>query len=168
MHLPPGYAGSRSDSSEPIPMVQHGCPGPEEAWYPAFLCGLQTAQCMYEGLIPPATDSGGPAKHGGVSAFLVDGFQAGLLADKGGPGITTVHSLYGGEPQVLRVYSHAVWAVQCTGDLSASHAEHLRGAEPHVLCHLLGRCHSLRLHRRGTPGVLVRGIREVLRVQFEA
>ena len=51
---------------------------------------------------------------------------------------------------------------------SASHAEHLRGAEPHVLCHLLGQCHSLRPHGRGTPGVLACGIREVPRVQFEA
>ena len=120
-------------------MVQCSGPGLEEGRYPAFLCGFQILQCMYEeGLVPPATDSGGPGKHGGVSAFLVDGFHVGLLADKDGPGITTVHGLYGGEPQVLRVYPHAVWAVQHTGDLSASDAEHLRGAEPHVLCHLLG------------------------------
>ena len=114
---------------------------------------------MYEeGLIPPATDSGGPGKHGGVSAFLVNGFQVRLLADKDGPGIATVHGLYGGEPRVLQVYSHAVWAVQHTGKISVSHAEHLRGAELHVLCHLLGQCHSLRPHRRGTPGALARGI----------
>ena len=44
-------------------------------------------QCAYEeGLVPPATDSGGPEKHGGVSAFLVDGFQVRLLADKDGLG----------------------------------------------------------------------------------
>ena len=167
--LSPGYAGSRSNLSEPIPMVQHGCPGLEEGWYPAFLRGLQMPQCAYEqGLVPPAMDSGGPRKHGGVSTFLVDGFQVGLLADKDGPGITTVHGLYSGEPQVLQVYLHAIQAVQCTGDLSASHAEHLRGAEPHILCHLLGRCHSLWPHGRGTPGVLAHGIREVPRVRFEA
>ena len=57
---------------------------------------------MYEeGLIAPATDPGSPGKHGGVGAFLVNGFQVRLLADQDGPGITTVHSLYGGEPQVL-------------------------------------------------------------------
>ena len=150
-------------------MVQCGCPGSEEGWYPVFLNGLQMPQCVYEeGLVPPATDSGGPGKHGRVGAFLVDGFQVRLLADKDGPGITTVHSLYGGEPQVLRVYPHAVRAVQCTGDLSASHAEHFRGAEPHVLCHLLGQCHSLWPHRGVTPGALVHGIREVPQVQFEA
>ena len=98
----PGYAGSRSDSSEPIPMVQHSCPGPEKGQYPVFLHGLQTPQCVYEeGLVPPATDSGGPGKHGGVSTFLVNGFQVRLLADRDGPGITIVHGLYGGEPQVL-------------------------------------------------------------------
>ena len=143
-------------------MVQRGCPGPEEGRYPAFLCGLQMSQCTYEeGLIPPATDSRGPGKHGGVSTFLINGFQVELLADKDGPGITTVHSLYDGEPQVLRVYRHAVQAVQHTGNLSASHAEHLRGAEPHILCHLLGRCHSLQPHQRGTPGALAHGIQGV-------
>ena len=81
--LSPGYAGSRSDSFEPIPMVQRSCPGPEEGWYSAFLRGLQMPQCAYEeGLVPPATDLGGPGKHGRVSAFLVDGFQVRLLADK--------------------------------------------------------------------------------------
>ena len=58
--------------------------------------------------------------------------------------------------------------MQCTGDISASHAENLRGAEPHVLCHLLGQCHSLPPHGRETPGALARGSQEVLRVQFEA
>ena len=121
MCLSPGYAGSRSDSSEPIPMVQHCCPGPEEGWYPALLRGLQMTQCTYEeGLVPPAMDSGGPGKHGGVSPFLIDGFQVRLLADKDVPGITTVHRLYSGEPWVLQVYLHTVQAVQCTGDLSAS------------------------------------------------
>ena len=108
-------------------------------WNPAVLSGLQVPQCTYEeGLIPPAMDSGGPGKHSRVSAFFIDGFQVRLLADQDGPGITTVHSLYGGEPWVLRVYSHAVWAVQHTSDISASHAEQLGGAEPHILCHLLG------------------------------
>ena len=169
MRLSPGHAGSRSDSSEPIPMVQHCHSGPEEGQYPAVLRGLQAPQCTYEeGFVPPAMDSGGPGKYGGVSAFLVDGFQVRLLADQDGPRISTVHGLYVGEPRVLQVYLHAVWAVQRTSDISASHAEHLRGAEPHVLCHLLGRCHGLWQHLRGTPGALARGIREVPRVQFEA
>ena len=54
------------------------------------------------------------------------------------------------------------------GLCNASHAEHLRRAEPHVLCHLLGRCHSLRPHGRGALGTLACGIQEVPRVQFEA
>ena len=124
---------------------------------------------MYKkGLVPPATHSGSPGKHGRVSAFLIDGFQVRLLADQDGPRITAVHGLYSEEPWVLRVYPHAVRAVQCTGDISAVHAEHLGGAEPHVLCHLLGRHHSLQLHGRGTPGALVRGIQAILGVQFEA
>ena len=139
MCLSPGHAGSRSDSSKPIPMVQHGCSGPEEGWYPAVLCGLQGPQCGYEEiLVPPAMDSGGPGKYGGVSAFLVNGFQVRLLADQDGPRIAAIHGLYGGEPLVLQIYPHAVRAMQHTGDISVSHAEHLRGAEPHVLCHLLG------------------------------
>ena len=113
-------------------------------------------------------DSGGPGKHGGVGTFLVDGFQVRLLADQDGPRIATVHSLYGGELWVLQVYPNAVWAVQCISDISASHAEHLRGAEPYVLCHLLGRCHSLQPHGRGAPGALACGVSEVLGVQFEA
>ena len=126
-------------------------------------------QHMYEeGLVPHATDSGGPGKHGRVSTFLIDGFQVRLLADKDGPGIATVHGLYGGEPRVLRVYPHAVWAVQCTGNISASHAEHLKRAESHVMCHLLGRHHSLQPHGGGTPGVPAHGIQEVPGVQFEA
>ena len=92
--LSPGYAGSRSNSSEPIPMMQCGCPGLKEGWYPVILHGLQMPKCVYEeGLIPPATDSAGPGKHGRVSTFLVNGFQVRLLADQDGPGITAVHSL---------------------------------------------------------------------------
>ena len=90
------------------------------------------------------------------------------MADQDGPRITTVHGLHGGEPWVLQVYLHAVWAVQCAGDIPASHAEHLGGAEPHVLCDLLGQCHSLWPHGGGAPGALVCGVREVLEVQFEA
>ena len=83
-------------------MVQCSCSGLEEGRYPAFLHGLQTPQRAYEeGLVPPAMDSGGPGKHGGVSTFLIDGFQVRLLADKVGLGITTVHGLYSGEPWVL-------------------------------------------------------------------
>ena len=150
-------------------MVQCGCSGLEEGRHPAFLHGLQVPQCTYEErLVPPATDSGGPGEHGGVSAFLIDGFQVRLLADSDGPRITTVYGLHGGEPQVLQVYPYALRAVQCTSDVSAPHAEHLGGVEPHVLCHLLGQCDSLRPYGRGTPGVLACGIREVLRVQFEA
>ena len=78
-HLSEGYAGSRSDLSEPIPMVQYGGPGLEEAWHPAFLRGLQAPQCMYEErFVPPAMDSGGPGEHGGVGTFLIDGFQVRL------------------------------------------------------------------------------------------
>ena len=45
-----------------------------------FLCGLQVPQRMYkEGLVPPAPDSGGSGKHGGVSAFLINGFQVRIL-----------------------------------------------------------------------------------------
>ena len=70
--------------------------------HPVFLHGLQMPQRTYkEGLVPPATDLGGPGKQGRVSTFLVNGFQVRLLADKDGPRITTVHSLYGGEPWVL-------------------------------------------------------------------
>ena len=102
MHLSQGYAGGRGDSSEPIPMVQRSCPGQEEGRHPVFLHGLQAPQCVYEErFVPPATDSGGPGEHGGVSAFLIDGFQVQLLADQDGPGFTTVHGLHGREPQVL-------------------------------------------------------------------
>ena len=120
-----------------------------------------------EGLVPPAMDSGGLGKYGGVGTFLVNGLQIRLLADQDDPRITTVHSVHG-EPWVLRVYPHAVRAVQCTSNIPASHAEYLRGAEPHLLCDLPGRCHSLQSHKGGAPGVLVRGVREVLGVQFEA
>ena len=137
--LSQGYAGGRGDSSEPIPMVQCSCPGLEEGWHTVFLHRLQVPQCAYEErFAPPATDSGGPGEHGRVGAFLIDGFQIRLLADQDGPRITAVHGLHCGEPQVLRVYAHALRAVQCTGDISASHAEHLRGVECHVLHHLLG------------------------------
>ena len=88
---------------------------------------------MYEErLVPLASDSGGLGKYGGVGTFLVNGLQIRLLADQNGPRITTVHGLHGGEPWVLRVYPHAVQAVQRTGNIPASHAEHLGGAEPHI------------------------------------
>ena len=91
-----------SNSSEPIPMVQHGHPGTEERWYSAFLCGLQVPQRTYEeGLVPPASDSGGLGKHGRVGTFLVNGFQVGLLANQDGPRFAAVHDLHGGEPWIL-------------------------------------------------------------------
>ena len=52
-------------------------------------------------LIPLASDLGGLGKYGGVSAFLFNGFQVGLLADQDGPRIATVHGLHGGQPWVL-------------------------------------------------------------------
>ena len=81
---------------------------------------------MYEeGLVPPAMDSEGPGKHVRLGAFLIDGFQVGLLAYQDGPRIATVHGLHSGEPWVLLVYPYAVRAVQRTGDILVSHAEHL-------------------------------------------
>ena len=139
MHLSQGYAGVWGNSSKPIPMVQHGCLGLEEGRHTAFLHRLQAPQCVHkERFVPTAMDSGGPGEHGRVDAFLIDGFQIRLLADQDGPRITAVYCFHHGEPRALRVYVHALRAVQCTGDISASYAEHLRGVEPHILCHLLG------------------------------
>ena len=95
----------------------------------------------------------------GSAHFSSMDFKSGFLADQDGPGITAVHSLHHGEPQVLRVYTHALWAVQRTGDVLASHAEHLRGVEPHVLHNLLGRRDSL--------GCIEEEHLERLRVVFE-
>ena len=107
MCLSQGYAGVWGDSSEPIPMVQCGCSGPEEGWHAAFLRRFQAPQCVHEErFIPTATYSGGPGEHGGVGAFLIDGFQIRLLADQDGPGITAVHCFHHGEPRVLQVYAH--------------------------------------------------------------
>ena len=65
-HFSQGYAGVWGDSSEPISMVQCGCPGPE-GWHTAFLCRFQAPQCTHEErFIPTAMDSGGPGEHGGV------------------------------------------------------------------------------------------------------
>ena len=71
-------------------------------------------------------------------AFLINGFQVRLLADQDGPRITAVHGLHGGQPGILQVYPHAVWVVQRTRNIPVSHAEHLGGAEPHILCDLPG------------------------------
>ena len=54
------------------------------------------SMCVRRRTRTPATDSGGPGKHGRVGVFLIDGFQVGLLADQDGPRITTVHGLHGG------------------------------------------------------------------------
>ena len=101
MRLSQGYSGGWGNSSEPMPMMQHGCPGSEEGRHTAFLRRFQAPQCAYEErFIPTAMDSGGPGEHGGVGAFLIDGFQIRLLADQDGPGITAVHSLHRGEPHI--------------------------------------------------------------------
>ena len=58
-------------------MVQCSHPGPEEGQHPAFLHGLQMPQHTYEeGLVPPATDSGGPGKHGGSAHFSLMDFKS--------------------------------------------------------------------------------------------
>ena len=83
-------------------MVQRGCPGSEEGQHTAFLRRLQVPQCAHEErFIPTAMDSRSPGEHGGVDAFLIDGFQIRLLADQDGPRVTAVHCFYSGEPQVL-------------------------------------------------------------------
>ena len=97
MRLPQIHAGSRSDLPKPILLVQCGRPGPEERWHPVLLHGLEVPQrANEEGLVSLAMDSGGLEKHGGVSTFLINGLQIRLLADQDGPGIPTVHGLYGG------------------------------------------------------------------------
>ena len=49
-------------------------------------CGLQAPQCAYEeGLIPPATDSGGPGKHGGFVHFSFMDFKLGFWQIKLAP-----------------------------------------------------------------------------------
>ena len=45
---------------------------------------------------PFAPHSGGIGKHGRVGAFLINGFQVRLLANKDGSQVTAIHSLYGG------------------------------------------------------------------------
>ena len=64
-----------------------------------------------EGFIPFAPHSGGIEKHGGVSAFLLNGFQVRLLANQDGFQIAAIHGFHGGQPQVLRVHPHAIRVV---------------------------------------------------------
>ena len=93
----PGYAGGGGDPSKPITVVQCSGLGLEEGWYSALLCRFQTPQRTdKEGFVPFALHSGGIGKHGGVSIFLVNGFQVRLLANQDCSGITTIHSLDGG------------------------------------------------------------------------
>ena len=92
-----GYAGGRGNSSKPITMVQCGGLGLEEGWYSVLLCQFQMPQCAdEEGFVPFAPHSGGIGKHGGVSTFLIYGFQVRLLANQDGSRITTIHSLHNG------------------------------------------------------------------------
>ena len=95
-HFTQGYAGSRSDSSEPITVVQCRGLGPEEGWYSVLLCRFQMPQHVDEGFVPFAPHSGGIGKHGGVGTFLINGFQVRLLANQDGSGITTIHGLHSG------------------------------------------------------------------------
>ena len=53
----------------------------QKGWYSVLLCRFQMPQRMDEGFVPFAPHPGGIGKHGGVSTFLVNGFQVGLLAD---------------------------------------------------------------------------------------
>ena len=54
-----------------------------------------------EGFVPFALHSGGIGKHGGISTFLINGFQVRLLANQDGSRITAIHSLHVGN---LRFY----------------------------------------------------------------
>ena len=86
-HLPQGYAGSRSDSSEPIPMVQCGCLGLEEGQYSALLHGLQAPQRTYEeGLIPFAHIQEALESMAGLAHFLSMDFKSGFWQIKMAPG----------------------------------------------------------------------------------
>ena len=103
----------------------------------------------------------------GSAHFSSMDFKSGFWQMRMAPGLQQ-YTAFMVEPWILQVYPHAIRAVQCTGDIPASHAEHLGRAEPHLLCDLHGQCHSLRPHRGGAPGMLAHGVREVLGVQFEA
>ena len=50
-----------------------------------------------EGFIPFAPHSGGVVKHGGVSTFLINGFQKErLLVNQDGSRVAAIHGLHGG------------------------------------------------------------------------
>ena len=83
--ITPGHAGCRCDLSKPITVVQRGGTGKEKRWHHSLLCQFKASQrADEEGFIPSAPHPRGIVKHGGVSTFLVNGFQVRLLANKDG------------------------------------------------------------------------------------
>ena len=83
-HLCHGYAGGRGDSSKPIPMVQCGCPGPEEGWHPAFLHGLNAR--MRKDLYPLPQIQNALESMAGLAHFLLMDFKSGFWQIKMAPG----------------------------------------------------------------------------------
>ena len=74
----------------------------------------------------------------GATHFSTMEFKSRFLASKDGTRVPTVYSLRGGKSGILCVYLYALWALQCTGDFSMPHAEHLGRVELDILHHLFG------------------------------
>ena len=90
-----GDAGVRCYLAQPECLVQCGGVGKEEGWQPMVLHQLSLPKCSHEkGLLPPAQNTGGVEEFGRHWAFFLLGPQIGVLADKDGGGIKTVHHLH--------------------------------------------------------------------------
>ena len=83
----------------------------------------------------------------GLAHFSLMDFKSGFWQIKMAPGSQQYTAFTVGN---LGFYPHAIWVVQYTCDVPASHTEHPGGAEPHILCDLPGQCQSLVTQRRST------------------
>ena len=89
-----------------------------------ILYWLLLPECTYKkGLLPPAKNSGGAGESSRCWTFFLPRPQIGVLANKNGGGIKAIYCLHSRQFEVLQIWPHALWAVQCTSYISEADAK---------------------------------------------
>ena len=97
--------------------------GKKTGAYDSVLTFLPPEGTYKKGLLPPSENSGGIGEFGRCWTFFMPRPQIGVLANKNGGGIQTIHCFHSIQVGVFQLQSHAFWAVQHTGHISETDAK---------------------------------------------
>ena len=123
----------------PISVVQHGGTGKKKRWFLHFcvdFCrfNVHTKKDSYP--LPQIQEA--LESKVGVAHFSMIDFKSIFWQLKMVPGSQQYTTFTMGNLGFYKFRCMPFWALQCSLDFSMPHAKHSGGAEPDILCHLLG------------------------------